>query len=393
MPSKQKTKKKPTLEQKIIDFESELGAIEEPPLNVSLTNTDEAVPADDSQTQKGPKVKVAKSGVKDGKEKDGKVILGNNPSGSILTKKLTEETTPTTTWKEYVPDPNHTLEVRTSAGKTFKDLLDSLKAVLTRGNIIFTDKGLKFAAVDKNRHALVHLVMEASNFTFYHLKKPRLVLGVDIEQLHRSIRTNKLNDQMCFVLDQREPAFLQVSYDNPQKKSNTVDKIRLLNLEESNFIDEMEYRQPPQMDSHDFQGICREMAGFRANYIEISRVKEELIFRNLDGDTFRTVRVEITPTETVYNFDTQNDGVDNAHGGENKKEDDGAQCDPSEPEEEASGIFLLKFLKSFAKAANLSPHFNIYLRNNAPLICEYNVAGLGTLRYVLSPEDVEVVEE
>ncbi|RKO83004.1 hypothetical protein BDK51DRAFT_50382 [Blyttiomyces helicus] len=53
----------------------------------------------------------------------------------------------------------------------------------------------------------------------------------------------------------------------------------------------------------------------------------------------------------------------------------------------AKGVFDLKFLKSFAKAANLSPDVIIYLTNYSPIICEYSISGLGTLRYLLSREE------
>ena len=281
---------------------------------------------------------------------------------------ITESTSATANnYKEYVPDENHLLEMRTLAGNTFKNLLDTLKAVLNEANIVFTDKGLKLAAVDTNKHALVHLFMESFNFEFYHCKQ-KLVLGVDIERLHKTIRTNKLNDLMCFVVKKDNPSYLEVSFENFQKGTRVTDQIKLLSLPEYNIFDKIEYKIPPEMDSQSFQNICREMAGFHANLLEIKSVGDSLLFTNLDGDTKRTVEVRVANAEDPAGVMADTPATKN-HA------------------DDARGVFLLKFLKSFAKAANLSPRVRIYLANNSPLICEYSVSGLGTLKYVLSSEE------
>lgn len=278
-------------------------------------------------------------------------------------------------FKEYVPDDNHLLEMRTLAGNTFKNLLDTLKAVLNDANIVFTDRGLKLASVDTNRHALVHLFMEASSFEFYHCKQ-KLVLGIDIESLHRTIKTNKLNDLMCFIVRKDNPNYLEVSFENFLKGTKVSDSIKLLSLKEYNIYDKIEYKMPPEMDSQSFQNICREMASFQASLLEIKSVGDELIFSNLDGTTRRQVIVRVS------NGDDINNTSYNASRWNNNSETTVSKG------EDARGVFLLKFLKSFAKAASLSPRVRIYLKNDSPLICQYSVAGLGTLKYVLSGEEL-----
>ncbi len=258
--------------------------------------------------------------------------------------------------KEYVPNEDHLLEMRTISGNTFKNLLDTLKAVLNEANIVFTEQGLKLAAIDTKRHALVHLSMDASSFEFYHCKQ-KLILGFDIELLHKTVKTNKLNDLMCFTVHKDDTHCLEISFENFQKGTRICDKIKLLSLPEYVITDKIAYKPPPEIDSQSFQTICREMSSFHATKIEIQCTGDELIFTNLDGITQRRVVIKITPNDANEKYDEK----DNAR-----------------------GVFLLKFLKSFAKAANLSPRVRIYLQNNNPLICEYSVAGLGTLKYVLT---------
>ena len=104
------------------------------------------------------------------------------------------------------------------------------------------------------------------------------------------------------------------------------------------------------------------MASFHATLIEIQSIGDELIFMNKDGMTRRRVVVRVSSGE---------DG----------------ERDTAAPKEDARGVFLLKFLKSFAKAASLSPRVRIYLKTDSPLICEYSVANLGTLKYLLASEE------
>jgi hypothetical protein len=188
-------------------------------------------------------------------EKDGDIKNIKNAKESILQK------------ENNVANENHLLEMRTLAGNTFRNLLDTLKAVLNDANIIFTEKGLKLAAVDTKRHALVHLFMDASSFQFYHCKQ-KLTLGVDIDSLHRTMKTNKSNDLMCFIVRKDNPGFLDVFFENSHKGTKVFDRLKLLSLKEYNITDKIVYRTPvPEMDSQLLQSICREMSSFQATLL------------------------------------------------------------------------------------------------------------------------------
>ncbi|RKO94294.1 hypothetical protein BDK51DRAFT_13714, partial [Blyttiomyces helicus] len=257
------------------------------------------------------------------------------------------------------------LEVRTTSGNIFKNLLDTLKAVLNDANIIFSPAGLKLAAVDSKNNAFVHLVMEAEKFAFFHCKSAQLVLGIDINVLQKTIKTNKANDLLCFVVRKDDPSHLEITFHNIQKGERITDKIALLTLKESIIKDEIRMNLGLKISSQSFQNICREMVSFEATKIQIESTANELVFTNkLDGSNapngFTTRRVVIS--------------IDNT--GDNDQSN--IEYQP------AKGVFDLKFLKSFAKAANLSPDVIVYLTNYSPIICEYSISGLGTLRYLLS---------
>jgi proliferating cell nuclear antigen len=260
---------------------------------------------------------------------------------------------------EYVPDDDIILEVRTLSGVIFKNLLDTLKAVLTEANIIFTKKGLKLVVIDAKKHAVVHLFMdsESESFQLYHCTEEKVVLGIDIELFYKTIKTNKTNDLLCLILRKSNKRHLEISFENIQKGTKTVDKLPLRSLQETIITEQIKYPVPTEMDSLCFQNTCREMASFGATLLQIESRDNKLIFSNKDGEPKRVVSVSIKDSK----------------GGKN-----------TVPQK---GIFLLSFLKPFAKATNLSTKVKIYLKSHNPLTMEYTIENLGTLKYLLAPED------
>jgi proliferating cell nuclear antigen PCNA len=259
---------------------------------------------------------------------------------------------------DYVPPEDVILEVRTMSGITFKNLLDTLKAVLTEANIIFTQKGLKLVVVDPKKQAVVHLFMERESFQFYHCTEEKVVLGVDIDLLYRTIKTNKTNDLLCLSVNRNNSHVLEISFENTQKGTKTSDKLSLRSLRETVIVDHIKYPLPTEIDSVAFQNICREMCSFNATKLEIQYKDNMLYFSNMDGEPKRTVSLNI--------------------------KDLSPKSKTLPPQR---GIFSLQFLKPFTKASNLSQKVRIYLKTNEPLTCEYSVDNLGTLKYLLSSEE------
>lgn len=265
--------------------------------------------------------------------------------------------------QEYCPPENHILEIRTMAGPTFKNLLDTLKAVLSEANIIISDKGWKISAVDSHKHAYVHLFMEASSFQFFHCKQ-RMVIGIDMDQLHKSVKGNSTNDLISFIVRNEEPKIFEVSYENSQTGEKTIDRLPIRTLQEYNIRDTIEFKVAAEISSHVFQKLCRDMIAQSADFIEIMVKRNKLTFINKNGPTTKIKEIPL-PNHPMQDGESQ------------------------PVQEEASGIFSLKFLKYFTKAASLSPKVKLYLKDYCPLLCEYSVSGLGTLRYMLSCEELD----
>lgn len=261
-----------------------------------------------------------------------------------------------------VPDDlDNILEVKTISGSMFKILLESLKAVLNDANLVFSKKGLSMTTIDTNRKAVVHLSMDASSFEKYYCRE-KITLGVDINLLHKLIKTNKMNDTLCFMYKESQRDKLIICFKNEEKCSKVVHELPLKSLEEYQVKEKLVFSMPPlEINSIDFQNICRDMASLQTTRMEIQIVGDEISFISKDGQT--------RPRQTLR---IQSQG----------------NLDNPTTYEIARGIFDLKFLQSFAKATNLSPRVKLYLQSGSFILIEYNLnANMGVLKYMLSPEE------
>lgn len=275
--------------------------------------------------------------------------------------------------KVYVPNPDNVLDIKTQHGIIFKNLFDALKASITEANLVFTKKGLKLTTADTNMTVLVHLFMYVDSFEHYFLVEDEFIAGIDIELVHRTMKANKSNNSMCFVVNKDSKKTLSITFENEQKRTKVCDEIPLRDLQQGKYVDTLQYpKNSPEIDASTFQNICKEMVSFNATLLEIKIINDELIFTNLNGEAKREVRIKI-----------EDDNSGNGNNTEN--------CQSIVPKSSTNtferGVFLLAYLKPFSKAASISNRVKLFLKTNFPLTLEYSIGNhLGTLKYLLTPE-------
>jgi proliferating cell nuclear antigen len=262
----------------------------------------------------------------------------------------------------WQPRKGNILEVKAHSAQPFRGLLEALKAVLMEANLVFSDNGLRMAAIDNNRNVLAHLAIPVASFENYHCKE-RLVLGVDIALLQKIVRTAKPESTLTFVVHEDSPQILGICLDNVEKASEAFWPLPLRQLSEYNVKDSITFKEPPpQMPSTDFQDIVRNMLSVGATRVEIQNLGDELTFIARDGPMSPRYTQKLRRPELP----------------------EGVRQEEKEPEL-ARGVFMLRYLQGFTKATAMSTHVHLYLQTKNPLlICEYSVFGLGTLKYALT---------
>jgi proliferating cell nuclear antigen len=209
---------------------------------------------------------------------------------------------------------------------------------------------MKISSIDGSKNIMIHLKLDAPEFEYFFCEKP-IVLGVNMNSMFKLIKTINNSDTLSFFVDDNSPGILNIRIENSEK--TTTYKYNLLEIDNPSFkIQPKEFSSIISMPSSDFQKICRDMNNMGgAKTVDIKAINDQLIF---------TCKGEIAEQSTIIKTGGEVGG-----------------------EKFAQGEFSLKFLTLFTKATNLCNNINIYITNDYPIIIEYSVASLGSVRFIL----------
>ena len=251
------------------------------------------------------------------------------------------------------------VEIRTGQSSNIKTLFETLKDIITETNVIIDSTGMKILTMDSSHTVLVFLDLRAENFEFFACEN-RMVIGISIIHLYKLIKGVTDKDVITLFIDNENTNILGIRLENRVKNSITTYHLHLLDLNEIQIeIPSTTFDYVIEMESIDFQKICRDMNNLAADTMEIKSIGEQLIF---------TCTSEFAQQETIL-----------------RQSDDGLAYRESS-DSIVQGLFRLKNLITFTKCTNISPKIDIFLKNDYPLIIEYKVATLGTLKLGLSPK-------
>lgn len=250
------------------------------------------------------------------------------------------------------------LEIRTVQSSAFKILVEALKELLVDTCVEFDETGMKIISMDNSHVVLVHLKLEACKFEYYQCEN-KMSIGINMLNLFKLVRTINSNDTLTLFIEKSDLNHIGIKIENGEKNQKTVYKLNLLDLNNPNItIDPAEFNSQINLPSVDFQKIIRDMNQL-AEYVEIKNINNQLIL---------SCQGEFCSQETVL--------MDN----------EGISCISNKNSNEiVQGVFSLKYLVLFTKCTNLCSTVELYLKNDYPLICVWNVASLGTIRLCLAP--------
>jgi proliferating cell nuclear antigen len=252
-------------------------------------------------------------------------------------------------------------EIRTVQAGAFRTLIEALKEILTEANLEFDQNGIKVMSVDETHTVLVYLRLHHDRFENFYCPAKH-ILGVNMIYFFKLIKTMGNNDSLTLYLPAANPNKLGIRMENSEKSTVTnyflklfdtnVDEIQIPNLNFSNII---------HMPSMDLQKICRDMNALGEKLdVEITSSGSDLVFR-CEGDF---AEQETIMSENNTTMKVQKSGS---------------------ATEVVQGIFQLKHMVLFTKCTSLCPSIEMYLKNDYPLILNYTVANLGSVKLVLAP--------
>lgn len=252
------------------------------------------------------------------------------------------------------------LEIQTIQSSTIKVLIEALKEILTDTVIEFTPENIKICTMDSSHVILVHLKLEASKFEYYFCESKKLI-GINILNLNKIIKTINNNDTLTLYMHADDCNHLCIKIENNDKNTKRITKLNLLDLENTNFdIPAAVFNSVITLPSSDFQKICRDVHNL-SEFVEIKNVHNKLII-SCNGD-FCSQEIVISDSDKKR-MDKSND----------------------QAQEIFQGVFNVKYLVLFTKCTNLSNTVELYLKNDYPLIIQYTVGSLGSVKLCLAPQ-------
>lgn len=259
---------------------------------------------------------------------------------------------------------NNILTIMTGRTSPFKSLITALKDIILETEIIFTNQGIKIINMDQSHTVVVYLDLPAEKFDFYECKKEKIIIGVNLLHLHKLISMIENNDRLTIYIENKsyDEGFVSqlfLKFDNMQIKQSTIHQLKLQDVGQGEEIyPDIKYSSIITIPSTDFQKIIRNLSSI-CQKVEIKSVGNELIFKSIDGP-FASTEIKRTESEKMSFIKKDN------------------------PSKITQGIFSLKNLSYFIKCTNLCNQIELYLENDIPLVIQYDVASLGTLRLCLA---------
>jgi proliferating cell nuclear antigen len=256
------------------------------------------------------------------------------------------------------------MEFKTVQSTAFRTLIEALKEILTETNIEFNTSGIKIVAMDNTHTVLVYLKLDGKYFESYTCKS-KLVVGISILNLYKIMRTMTGNDTLCWYIEVENeteiPNNLCIRIENSEKKIINHFSFSLIDLDQGQInVPPAEFDCVIYIASSYFQKMCKDMLNL-SDCVEIQCIGNTLKFI-CRGD-FCCQELILGESNSCMQF--------------------GKSCDENVP---IVGVYDLKHLVMFTKCTNLSPNVYIYIKNNYPLIIQYQVADLGTIKLCLAPK-------
>ncbi len=253
---------------------------------------------------------------------------------------------------------DYILNIKTVQSGAFRILIEALKEILTDGNFIFDETGVKLMAMDSTHTILIHMKLDAENFEFFHCKR-KTITGINMLNLFKLIKTMTNSETLTLFMKKSDENHLGIRINNNEKNSQTTYSLNLLDMENENIqIPPAEFETELTFPSSDFQKIIRDMINIGEN-IEIKSVGPKLIL-NCTGD-FAAQETILGETNNGLTFNQIN-----------------------ENNLPVQGIYSLKYLILFTKCTNLCQLIHLYIKNDYPLIIKYAVASLGEIKLCLA---------
>lgn len=277
------------------------------------------------------------------------------------------------------------LELKTTQTSVIKILTDTLNSLLSDVNFVFRPMyykeeiedsddqpseskekklgGVIIKDINKTGSILVYIKLDADKFDVYtyNYNKKKLTIGLNLDNLLKCLKCMSNFDILTLQVDSEDMNKLVVILENTEKKEKKSFKLHLMDIKEVKYeIEPIDFPYSITLPSQDFQKYCKDMTS-ATDRIELMCTNDKFIFSG-DGELGHA-EFEVGETNGGLSIEVNSNCSD----------------------EIVQGLFELRFLIIFTKCTSLCPVVTLFLKNDYPLIVQYNIITLGSVKLVLSP--------
>jgi proliferating cell nuclear antigen len=257
--------------------------------------------------------------------------------------------------------------IKTLQGTVVRILFETLKDIIFETTLLVSPNGIKATSMDSSKSSLVYLKLDASNFEEYHAARANIPLGISMQSMFKLIKTISNHDILTIFVRRDVPHELGLAIENAEKRSKTIYSLKLLDTSAQDInVPEFSYHSVVTLPSVNFQRLCRDMQNIAS-----------------------TVVLESHPTKIVLSCSGDFASQTTVLGDGEEDEQDHATHDvriQSDSTTVIRSMYSLKYLTLFGRSSALSNVVTLYIKEDHPLVMEFNAGSLGTLKFLLTPQ-------
>lgn len=262
-------------------------------------------------------------------------------------------------------------KVQTVQSKIIKVLFEVLKEVLVGTvNLIFSPNGIYLKQLNANGKSIVYLKLLSQNFEEFICNKDEFIVGIDTSNIYKITKSIQNKDIITLSVMQNDPNKLILSRINTETECVYLHSINLCQVPYTDFIiEDIEYDHSLTLKSTEFQTACKNLNSLNCDIVSIDFMKNCIILQSQNefSETAITIKQQMEEKIKINCFKKTN--IIN------------------------QGSYILQYILLFTKATTLDKNFDIYLNPNRPLTLSYAVGELGTLDFMLYPEELDSESE
>lgn len=264
--------------------------------------------------------------------------------------------------------------IQSTQAVIIKQLFEIIKPYIKECNIVLTKECIKISTMDKSGTTVTYIKLNAEKFEHFYCEKP-IIIGIDTIIFFKAIKSTNRKEIITLYMDKNDKNNLGLRLSDPFVGKIKDYKLKLLDLNNKICkVDDIEFDCVINIPSIQFQQIIKDIDLLEGELVEIKSIDKQLIFYSKDGNAeFKTSISEIDE-----NINKNHKALLQQNGEDIKTVKFKQNSDII-----VQGVFKMSHLKNFIKASHLCDNMNILLSNDKPLVLEYYVADLGSLKFLL----------